>query len=107
MNTSINTGILPFKNTFHWLKPFALVFMLMGSAYSSFAQNTLLEKRVTLQLSNVSISDVLSALEDQTGASFSYSNTNLKTNRKVTVDFRGVTLQEALRQVLGEQLCTA
>lgn len=104
MNTSINTGILPFKNTFHWLKPFVLVFLFMGTTYQGFAQSTLLEKRVTLQLTNVSISDVLSALEDQTGASFSYSNTNLKTNRKVTVDFRGVTLQEALRQVLGEQL---
>ena len=107
MNLSINTGIAPFKNwsTGILCLAYAILLVLFNASFNySVAQNSILDKRVNLQLADVTISDVLSALEDQTGASFSYSNTNLKTSRKVTVDYKNITLQEGIRQLIGEHL---
>jgi len=64
-------------------------------------QGSLQDRKVSLQLTGVPIADVLRALEDKTGASFSYSNTNLETSRIVSIDFRDLSLRNALKELLG------
>lgn len=109
MNLCLNPGIAPVKS-YAWLEGLrshiiAILLVLLGAnPQESIAQSNILDKKVTLQLSEVTVFDVLTALEEQTGASFSYSNTNLKTSRKASVNYKNITLQEALRQLLGDHL---
>jgi len=67
-------------------------------------QASLLDKTVTLQLTGVSIGDVLTAITEQTGVRFSYSSTQLDVQRKTTVNFNRKPLKEALNELLGKQL---
>jgi iron complex outermembrane receptor protein len=67
-------------------------------------QNPLLEKKVTLQLNNVSLIDALKALGDAAGVQFSYSNTQLNANKKLNVNLKDKSLKEAVADLLGNQL---
>ncbi|WP_316838462.1 TonB-dependent receptor [Pedobacter gandavensis] len=72
---------------------------------SSYArQNTVLEKPVTLQLTNVNLSEALKALGDVAGVQFSYSSTQLNLQKKLNLNLKNKTLNEALSELLGGQL---
>lgn len=82
-----------------------LLFFLLYLPFSGFTQQTsILEKPVTLQLSNVSLSDALQAIGDQTGAHFSYSSTKMDVHRKVSVNVSSKPLRSVLQELLGKQL---
>lgn len=67
-------------------------------------QSQVLEKPVTLQLSNVTLADALNAIARGTGIQFSYSSTQLNIQRKVSVDSRQKPLKDVLSDLLGSQL---
>ena len=82
-----------------------LICSILYLPYSSYGQqNQVLEKTLSLQLKNVTLGDALKALGDQTGVQFSYSSTQLNTQRKVSVDFRQQSLRAALSDLLGQEL---
>ncbi|TKC60405.1 TonB-dependent siderophore receptor [Pedobacter hiemivivus] len=81
-----------------------ICFVLYLPLSSDAQQNPVLEKPVTLQLSNVSVADVLKAVGDAAGVRFSYSSTQLNVQKRVNVNFKGKSLKDALAELLGTQL---
>ena len=79
----------------------SMVYLPLGS-YAR--QSPVLEKKVTLQLNNVSLSDALKALGDDAGVQFSYSSTQFNAQRKVSINFKGKPLNEALQELFSTQL---
>lgn len=64
----------------------------------------ILDKRITIRVENLPINEVLNAIAIQAGCSFSYSNTLLDSNRKVTVDYNKIPLKHVLSDLLGSKL---
>ncbi|NQX40696.1 iron complex outermembrane recepter protein [Pedobacter steynii] len=82
-----------------------LICSILYLPYSSYGQqNQVLEKTLSLQLKNVALGDALKALGDKAGVQFSYSSTQLNTQRKVSVDFSAQSLRAALSDLLGQEL---
>lgn len=88
-----------------FVKLLLLICFVLYLPLSSYAQqNSVLEKPVTLQLSNVSVADVLKAVGDAAGVRFSYSSTQLNVQKRVNVNFKDKSLKDALAELLGTQL---
>lgn len=84
----------------------ALMAALLLTASGSKAQSgqELLQKKITLQLAQVRVSDVLTAIGANAGCTFSYSSNQLEAQKTVTVSYNNITLEEALKQLLGTRL---
>lgn len=88
-----------------FVKFLLLICSLLYLPCSSYArQQSVLEKPVTIQLSNVSLNDALKTLGDAAGVQFSYSSTQLNLQKKVNLNFKNKTLNEVLSELLGGQL---
>lgn len=79
-----------------------LLMVLMVSLNAAYAQASILEKKITLQLHNASLSRALETIEKQAGCSFSYSKSLLDNAQTITGNYRQQTLREVLHEVLGE-----
>jgi len=72
-------------------------------AYS--AENTsVLDRKITVHLTNVTLDAALDAVAELADCSFSYSNTMLTTTRRVSVHYQNTPLREILTDVLKEEL---
>jgi TonB-linked SusC/RagA family outer membrane protein len=69
----------------------------LASPIGAYAQ----EKTITATRSNIPLKDLLKEIEGQAGVSFIYSDTKIDVLQRVSVDLRGVTLNQALDKVLG------
>lgn len=88
-----------------FVKFLLLICSLLYLPCSSYArQQSVLEKPVTIQLSNVSLNDALKTLGDVAGVQFSYSSTQLNLQKKVNLNFKNKALNEVLSELLGGQL---
>jgi TonB-linked SusC/RagA family outer membrane protein len=73
-----------------------MVFVLLLQASTTlFAQDL----KVTLNLENVLLKDVLREIETQTGNTFLYSNTKVDVNQKLSVNVQNLPLNQALDKV--------
>nr|WP_295929009.1 TonB-dependent receptor [uncultured Dyadobacter sp.] len=63
---------------------------------------SVLERRVTLSLDQVSLGDALHALGDQAQCTFSYSGTYLDVNRRVSLQVKDMMVKDVLTQLIGE-----
>lgn len=81
-----------------------LVFGLLLSQLAVFAQQALLEKPITLKLSNVTVAEALNAMEKQLNISFSYSSTQLDLQKRVSPNMNNIPLKDALAQLLGTSM---
>lgn len=77
----------------------ACVFMGMTYAKDADAQE-LLNQRVTLQISDMRIKNVLAEIEKTAHVKFSYSPQIIQSNRKINVEIKNNTLDEVLKKVL-------
>jgi iron complex outermembrane recepter protein len=77
----------------------ACVFMGMTYAKDVDAQE-LLNQRVTLQISDMRIKNVLAEIEKNAHVKFSYSPQIIQSNRKINVEIKNNTLDEVLKKVL-------
>ncbi len=66
---------------------------------------TLPAQKMTLDLDNVTIRELLLNIEDETGLAFFYSNNEIDVNSKVSVHVKDVQLEEILRTVLPNVRC--
>ena len=62
-------------------------------------------QKLTLDLDDVSIRELLYNIEEETGLAFFYSNTEIDVEAKVSVHVKGVQLEEVLRSVLPGIRC--
>jgi iron complex outermembrane receptor protein len=81
----------------HVLK-IAFFLILCFNTQHILAQNSLLDKRVTLSFKNENLPNVISKIEEQVSCSFSYTPNIFKTNRIVSKNY----VNEPLREVLNE-----
>lgn len=58
--------------------------------------------RITLEMENVEAGKAIESVKGQTNLDFFYSNEELNVNRKVSVSCKDASLEDALRQILGE-----
>lgn len=58
--------------------------------------------RITLEMENVACGKAIESVKGQTNLDFFYSNEELNVNRKVSVSCKDASLEDALRQILGE-----
>ena len=80
----------------------ALQVQLRGAPRES--TSSILERRITINFENQPLNEALNAIAIQADCSFSYSNTLLKSNRKVTAAFHKVPLKYVLSDLLGDAL---
>jgi TonB-linked SusC/RagA family outer membrane protein len=78
----------------------AAIFSNVSLATDGNAQDVLNQK-ITLQIANKNISDVLSRIEKLTDVKFSYSPDLIQSNRKVSVSAENETLAQVLSSLLG------
>ena len=58
--------------------------------------------RINLELENVACEEAIESLKGQTNLDFFFSNREVNVNRKVSVSCKNASLEEALKQILGE-----
>ncbi|WP_293304534.1 TonB-dependent receptor [Pedobacter sp. UBA5917] len=67
-------------------------------------QDSLLNKTISIQASNISLSDALDAIAAKAGVTFSYSSTQLNVRRKVTFNFENKSIKDILTNLMGRQI---
>ncbi|MBK5261066.1 MAG: TonB-dependent receptor [Peptostreptococcaceae bacterium] len=77
------------------LTAFILLVSLVHLSASVYSQQIKLD----VSLRNATIRDVLKSIEDQSGYFFLYTNEDIDVNRKVSVDFKDVSVEQILDQV--------
>ena len=80
------------------MKIFWKILLLVSFSTFAFAQKTVLDKPITIKLSNERLEEALKIIGDRNGFSFSYNPADFDLNRRVTVNATG----KAVRQVLDE-----
>lgn len=88
------------KCTFLHLKYYAALMLFLSFSLSSFAQS-LLQKKISIVVQQMSIKDVLSTLETKSGVYFSYNSELLQEQKKVSISVQNQSLETVLNQVLG------
>lgn len=79
-------------------KSLVFVLLLTFVTINVFSQNS---KNVTLHLNGVKLEAVLSAIKDQTGMKFIYSDEDVQSVGKVSINVRNVSPEEAVKECLA------
>ncbi len=79
-------------------------FLTAFTLVSAYAQESLLDKRISISLNQVALPDALAAIAEKAGCTFSYSSTALPADRRVSIQRNDITLTAALKEVLGNSL---
>jgi hypothetical protein len=82
-------------------KTFVLAVLLFALPLLVESQNSILEKKVTLNFTSANIEDVLKNISDQTGAPTQFSNNNFDPSRKVNININNGTVKDALTILLN------
>jgi len=77
-------------------KTLALIILLFTLSFKAQSQDSILNKKVTLDLTEASIESVLKSITDQTGETFQFSNNNIDSNKKVNIRITNGTIKEVL-----------
>ncbi len=94
-------GNPPFRNK--WMRVMKLTFLFLLAGFlqlsaSVYSQNT----KLTLDMRNARVVDVLEEIEGQTEFRFAYSSEYIDLNRRVTVSVAKKSIQETLHQLFDE-----
>ena len=73
-----------------------LLLVLFTGAF--YAQDNYLNKKVSLNAANISLSQLITGLSDQTKVRFTYGNT-INLSQQITVNFQSISLEEALNKI--------
>ncbi|RZK77628.1 MAG: TonB-dependent receptor, partial [Pedobacter sp.] len=68
------------------------------------AQNNLLNKRISIQIKNQTITEALLKIEDKANSKFIYSPDLFNSQSKVNVDLQNSRLYDILQQILGDSI---
>jgi len=83
-------------------KIFLLFAFLFLMAASSYAQSSILDKKITLSFSDVPLSSALNKIYRQTGVKFSYNPDLIPAGKKISMQFANQPLADVLRQLLND-----
>ena len=74
---------------------------IFSRIYESNAQN-IPNKKVSLDLKNVPLIDVLLDIQKQTGVNFAYEKTQIEQFKPVTINVKDATIEEVLKTILKD-----
>ena len=86
-------------------KPFLILFcsILLFHA-QAYAQDNLLQRRISVELQQISLSDALLKIGEAAGVTFSYSNTRIDSRKVVSFSIRQKTIEETINLLFPGQL---
>lgn len=93
---------------FRFISPYALrflyLFLIIISCYSASAQNNvdILHRKISVELNNVTVGSALALIGQEAGCTFVYSNSLLKSERRIKASYSAASLGEILKDILGD-----
>ncbi|REA64331.1 TonB-dependent siderophore receptor [Dyadobacter luteus] len=90
------------KSHLKWLNLFFYLLFLVP--FVSRAQSPTLNRIISINLENVRLADALHAIADQAGCSVSYNNSKIESDRRVTINYKDISVGEAFSRLLGNTL---
>ena len=99
-------NFLPFKGLKNLIgQAFLIVALQVPLSSTPMVLNDgILEKKISIRFEDLPLKEALYAIADHTKCSFSYSNTLLKSNRKVSANYSNTPLKHVLADLLGNEL---
>ena len=86
-------------------KPFLIILcILMLSQVCTYAQESILKRRITLDLKQIPLSDALLQIGDAADVHFSYSNQQIDSRRIINISVQQKTIEETLNLLFANQL---
>ncbi len=79
------------------------VLLLLFPLYS-YAQESILDQKVTMVKNNMTVGEILTALEDKYGFTTGYSSTSIDASKKTSLHANNLTLNEVLRMLFPSKL---
>ncbi len=97
-------NFLLFSTTYfsHSLKTVTLTLSLVLFATLSWGQSGILQKRISIQLNDVTLTQALEQIEQKAGCTFIYSLNLLDTDRRVNLNYQSETLERILQDLFGD-----
>ncbi|SEK78263.1 TonB-dependent receptor [Parapedobacter koreensis] len=86
----------------HLFKTLILILWLTLITSLSWAQSDILQKRISIQVNDVTLAQALEQIEEKAGCTFIYSLNLLDAGRKVSLNHRDETLERVLQDVFGD-----
>ncbi|WP_176146179.1 TonB-dependent siderophore receptor [Parapedobacter luteus] len=83
-------------------KTLAILSAALLCAAASYAQSTILQKRISIQRAETTLAQALASLEAEAGCTFIYSPDLLDTDRKVSLRYQNQPLEAILADLLGD-----
>lgn len=93
-----------FKISAYCTKFIFSLLLLFSVQLHSYAQDQLLEKKIRLDLKQATVEAAIEQIARQANCTFSYSNAAVENARLLTLTVESITVQNALKKILGEQL---
>lgn len=93
-----------FSCTRRFWGPLLLLILFLEGAGAAAQTGSVLDKKITLDLSGVTVREALDEISRVAGCTFSYTSTLLDVNRRVSIRKSGIPVQEALKELLGSTL---
>lgn len=82
-----------------------LILSLLFSPSLSFAQSTtVLDKKISISIDDQTIANVLKVIGTEAGCKFSYSNSTIKDQKRVSVNYNQLAVSEILQKLLGNEV---
>ncbi|MEM9859473.1 MAG: carboxypeptidase-like regulatory domain-containing protein [Bacteroidota bacterium] len=82
---------------------FLLVLSLIWCCQFSYAQNNILDHRITISFNGQSVKEALKMLEKEVDCYLTYSNLDVDLSRKISKQFQNVSLREIIGELWGER----
>jgi iron complex outermembrane receptor protein len=81
-----------------------LLCVLLLCQLSTYAQESILKRRITIELNQITISDALLKIGDAADVDFSYSNNKIDSRKIINISVQQKTIEETLHLLFGDQL---
>lgn len=88
-----------------FLRNFLIAITWLITSIQCFAQSSgILEKKIDLDLKNVTIREAFDEIERQTACHFSYTSTLLQVKKRISLEQKRISVEDALKSILGNSL---
>ncbi len=84
--------------------PFFYLFLIVFSIQVKAQNHSVLNQKISISLKDVRLTEALEAIGDKVGCTVSYSNTKVDAEKRVSLDYTDISVQDALARLLGSSL---
>jgi iron complex outermembrane receptor protein len=80
------------------------VLILLCAATGTYAQENILERKITLVAPSLTVKEALDQISNDIGYKFSYNNSQLPLSKRLQPNYTSIAVQDVLRSILGKRL---